>query len=59
MQTYYKKKAKECEDAVADLQLQIERMSSDDAASLNVQIIKVRREMKNYQDALKRAETST
>jgi type VI protein secretion system component VasF len=59
MQTYYNKKAKECEDAVAKLQLQIERMSSDDVTHLNEQMHKVRREMKNYQDALKTAEIST
>jgi hypothetical protein len=58
MQTYYNKKAKECEEAVAKLQLQIERTSSDDAVSLNQQMNKVRREMKNYQAALKTAETS-
>ena len=46
MQTYYNKKAKECEDAVAKLQLQIERMSSDDVTHLNEQMHKVRREMK-------------
>ncbi|MGK0247718.1 MAG: putative transcriptional regulator [Oleispira sp.] len=58
MQTYYNKKAKECEDVVAKLQLQIERMSSDEAASLNEQMNKVRREMKNYKDALKTVEAS-
>ncbi|MFT4765781.1 MAG: putative nuclease of restriction endonuclease-like (RecB) superfamily [Oleispira sp.] len=52
MQAYYNKKAKECEAAVAQLQQQIERMSSDDAASLQEQMNKVRREMKNYQAAL-------
>jgi peptidoglycan hydrolase CwlO-like protein len=56
MQAYYNKKAKECEAAVAQLQQQIERMSSDDAASLKEQMDKVRREMKNYQAALNIAE---
>lgn len=52
MQEYYNKKAKECEAAVVQLQQQIERMSSDDAASLKEQMDRVRREMKNYKAAL-------
>lgn len=56
MQDYYNKKAKECEAAVAQLQQRIERMSSEDAASLKEQMAKVRREMKNYQAALNTAE---
>lgn len=56
MQDYYNKKAKECEAAVVQLQQRIERMSSEDAASLKEQMAKVRREMKNYQAALNTAE---
>ncbi|MFQ3171628.1 MAG: molecular chaperone GrpE (heat shock protein) [Oleispira sp.] len=52
MQKYYNKKAKECEAAVAQLQQQIERMSSEDGASLKEQLDKVRYEMKNYRAAL-------
>lgn len=52
MQEYYIKKAKECEAAVSALQSQIERMSKQDAASLQAQMIKVRREMKNYKAAV-------
>jgi hypothetical protein len=52
MQEYYIKKAKECEIAVAALQNQIARMSKEDAASLQTQMTKVRREMKNYKDAV-------
>ena len=56
MQKYYNKKAKECEAAVTQLQQQIDRMSSEDAASLKEQMDKVRREMKNYQAALNTAD---
>ena len=52
MQEYYNKKAKECEAAVVQLEQQIARMTSDDAASLKVQMDRVRREMKNYKAAL-------
>lgn len=52
MQEYYIKKAKECEIAVAALQNQIARMSKEDAATLQTQMTKVRREMKNYKDAV-------
>ncbi|OUS41131.1 hypothetical protein A9R00_02515 [Oleispira antarctica] len=55
MQEYYIKKAKECEMAVAALQNQIERMSREDAASLQAQMAKVRREMKNYKAAVENA----
>jgi peptidoglycan hydrolase CwlO-like protein len=56
MQKYYNKKAKECEAAVTQLQQQIDRMSSEDAAGLKEQMDKVRREMKNYQAALNTAD---
>jgi hypothetical protein len=52
MQEYYIKKAKECEVAMMALQDQIERMSKEDAASLQAQMSKVRREMKNYKAAV-------
>lgn len=55
MQEYYNKKAKECEAAVDQLQQQIERMNKVDADSLKAQMVKVRREMKNYQAALSTA----
>jgi len=55
MQEYYIKKAKECETAVASLQNQIERMSKEDAAGLQAQMAKVRREMKNYKAAVENA----
>lgn len=56
MQEYYIKKAKECEIAVAALQNQIERMSKEDAATLQTQMAKVRREMKNYKEAVEAVE---
>jgi predicted nuclease of restriction endonuclease-like (RecB) superfamily len=52
MQKYYNKKAKECEAAVAQLQQQIKRMSSEDGADLKEKLDKVRHEMKNYRAAL-------
>lgn len=52
MQEYYNKKAKECEAVVVQLEQQIERMNSDDAASLKAQMDRVRREMRNYKAAL-------
>lgn len=52
MQEYYNKKAKECEAVVAQLQQKIESMSRSDADSLQIQMEKVRREMRNYQAAL-------
>ena len=52
MQEYYNKKAKECEATVAQLEQQIERMNTDDAASLKAQMDRVRREMRNYKAAL-------
>ena len=52
MQEYYIKKARECEAAVASLQSQIERMSQSDAAKLQAQMAKVRREMQNYKAAV-------
>ena len=52
MQEYYNKKAKECEAVVFQLEQQIERMNSDDAASLKAQMDRVRREMRNYKAAL-------
>lgn len=55
MQEYYIKKAKECEAAVTALQGKIERMSKSDAATLHVQMAKVRREMKNYKEAVDKA----
>ncbi|MEH6448923.1 MAG: hypothetical protein V7765_09650 [Oleispira sp.] len=55
MQEYYNKKAKECEAAVDQLQQQIARMNKADADSLQAQMEKVRREMKNYQAALNTA----
>lgn len=55
MQEYYIKKAKECETAVTALQNQIERMSKEDAASLQTQMAKVRREMRNYKAAVENA----
>ena len=55
MQEYYNKKAKECEAAVDQLQQQIARMNKADADSLQAQMEKVRREMKNYQAALSTA----
>lgn len=55
MQEYYIKKARECEAAVASLQSQIERMSKSDAAKLQAQMAKVRREMQNYKAAVDKA----
>jgi hypothetical protein len=52
MQEYYIKKAKECEVAVAALQNKIACMSKEDAASLQAQMAKVRKEMKNYKAAV-------
>jgi hypothetical protein len=52
MQKYYNKKTKECEATVAQLQQQIERMSSVNGANLKEQLDKVRYEMKNYRAAL-------
>ena len=56
MQDYYNKKARECEVVVAQLQQQISRMKAEDAASLQDQMAKVRREMENYKAALIAAE---
>lgn len=56
MQEYYIKKAKECEQAVAALQRQIEQMSKEDAADLQAQMAKVCREMKNYKNAVEAVE---
>lgn len=56
MQEYYIKKARECEAAVVALQNQIERMSKEDAATLQIQMAKVRREMKNYKAAVEAVE---
>lgn len=52
MQEYYIKKAKECEAAVSALQRRIEQMNKEDAASLQAQMAKVRREMSNYKAAV-------
>tara|TARA_B100000446_G_scaffold187860_1_gene218795 strand:- start:814 stop:1017 length:204 start_codon:yes stop_codon:yes gene_type:complete len=54
MQSYYIKKAKECEAAVASLQSQIESMSKEDALRLKEKMADVRREMKNYKEAVAR-----
>lgn len=55
MQDYYVKKAKECELAIVALQEKINRMSDQDAASLQEQLVKVKREMKNYKAAIEAA----
>jgi predicted nuclease of restriction endonuclease-like (RecB) superfamily len=54
MQNYYIKKAKECEAAVAALQGQIESMNKDDALKLKEKMASVRKEMKNYNEAVAR-----
>ncbi len=56
MQDYYNKKARECEVMVAQLQQKISRMSAEDAAGLQEQMAKVRREMENYKAAVAAAE---
>lgn len=56
MQEYYVKKAKECEAAVAQLQQKIDNMKSDEARSLQAQMLKVRREMENYKAAVMRSQ---
>jgi|TARA_B110000008_G_scaffold105655_1_gene108506 hypothetical protein len=55
MHNYYIKKAKECEQAIALLQQQIERMNTDDDLRLQQQMAKVRRELNNYRAAVERA----
>lgn len=52
MQDYYIKRAKECELAIAELKEKIGRMSGQDAVSLQVQLLKVQREMENYKAAV-------
>lgn len=59
MQNYYIKKAKECEAAVASLQTQIEAMNKDEALRLQEKMDKVRREMKNYNEAVARVTADT
>jgi hypothetical protein len=54
MHNYYIKKAKECEAAVALLQSQIESMDKEDALKLKEKMANVRREMKNYNEAVER-----
>lgn len=55
MHNYYIKKAKECEQVIALLQQQIERMNTDDDLRLQQQMAKVRRELNNYRAAVERA----
>lgn len=52
MQDYYVKRASECELAIAALQDKIKAMSDKDAVSLQAQLLKVQREMKNYKAAI-------
>ncbi len=52
MQNYYIKKAKECELAIAQLQQRIDRLDAQDAVSLQVELLKVQREMENYKAAV-------
>lgn len=52
MQEYYNKKAKECEAAVQELQQRVASMDAESARSLQDQMVKVQREMKNYKAAV-------
>lgn len=52
MQDYYIKKAKECELMVAQLQQRIEGLDAEEAVSLQVELLKMQREMKNYKAAV-------